>query len=56
MDYFIEQNGILYNLDDQIRHKINFCREVLNQEDISEIYLLGHSIGAFISLKLLIIY
>lgn len=50
--YFTEQNGIQYNLDDQVKHKINFCREVVDKNEIGEVYLVGHSIGALICLRL----
>ena len=43
-----------YNLDDQIRLKLEFCEQFLAENVCGEkhrVYLIGHSIGAYISLR-----
>uniref|UniRef100_A0A915E9T8 Lipid droplet-associated hydrolase n=1 Tax=Ditylenchus dipsaci TaxID=166011 RepID=A0A915E9T8_9BILA len=41
----------LFNLSEQIEHKLDFCREHLSEN--RSLYLVGHSIGAYICLRML---
>ncbi|XP_055313603.1 lipid droplet-associated hydrolase [Sitodiplosis mosellana] len=47
----LKHNKQLYNMDGQINHKVEFIRKYIPSD--VKIHLVGHSIGAYISLKLL---
>lgn len=44
-----EQSTAVFDLEDQIRHKFEFCRKFLSGE--GKIILIGHSIGGYIALR-----
>jgi predicted alpha/beta hydrolase family esterase len=52
----VKQEQRRFNLDEQIQAKIDFCRTLDANEkpQPKRVYLIGHSIGAYISLRFVI--